>query len=69
MTTMTEETDVQFYLILILRPRFDPAIGKLFSMFGTQSRELTLSIVNFIKSKSRSNIPDENLAFKLKCAI
>lgn len=40
MTSMTEEMDVSFYLILILKPRFDPAIGKLFSVFRTQSCEL-----------------------------
>lgn len=41
MTSVIEEMDVSFYLILILKPRFDPAIGKLFSVFRTQSCELT----------------------------
>lgn len=43
MTSMNEEMDVSFYLILILilKPRFDPAIGKLFSVIRTQSCELT----------------------------
>lgn len=45
---------------------FNPVIGKLFSMLRTACIcEYTLSTVNFMNSKCRVSISDENLAFSL----
>lgn len=49
---------------------FNPVIGKLFSMLRTACIcEYTLSTVNFMNSKCRVSISDENLAFSLWYAI
>lgn len=66
---MTEDVNFSFYFILIAKPRSDLATRKVLSTFKTQLCESTLPVVNFMKSKSRSIISDENLASKLKCAV
>ena len=47
----------------------DPVTGKLLSRFGkTKVCEFTLT-VNFLKSKYRSIISDENFTSELKCTV